>query len=247
MPAESSTSDGIRSLSAGVTWAELRSYFPNSRIGTYLKPLPDYDVLYVKNPKAACSTLLHWLDRIHTGDADFHPRNIHKEHRLPTIHEVGRRRVLRMISGSAYRFSFVRHPAKRLESVYWDKVVRKPRWRSKVQVLLELPPDPTKLISFAQFLDAIERQDPLELDPHWRPQHINLLRPLIKYDYIGKLEAFEADLRRIENEAGLPHVPMEPRNVAPQRPDRTSVYEGRPDLVRRVEALYAQDFELYDY
>jgi hypothetical protein len=27
----------------------------------------------------------------------------------------------------------------------------------------------------------------------------------------------------------------------------TSVYDGRPDLVRRVQQVYAEDFEIYGY
>ncbi|QZY28147.1 sulfotransferase family protein [Nocardioides coralli] len=230
----------------GVTWRELQSYFPNSRISTYLKPLPSHDLLYVKNPKAACSTLLLWLDRIHTGEKNFRPTNIHQEHRLPSIRQVGRRRVLSMIRGTAFRFTFVRHPLRRLESVYWDKVADNPRWRTRMQAMLDVPQDPAEQISFEQFLSAVELQPVIDMDPHWRPQHVNLLHPLVAYDRVGRVESFDADLQRIRDEAGLPALPWERRNSSRhQTPE--SVYANRPDLVRRAERIYEKDFELYGY
>lgn len=230
-----------------LSWSVITDYFPNVQPSTYLKPLPEYGVVYVKNPKAACSTLLLWLDRIHTGDPDFTPKNIHKETRLPTIADVGRRRVVRMLSGAAYRFTFVRDPRSRIESAYWDKMVRSPQWgrRALARLPLEVPEGSTP--TFEQFLDAVERQDPLtDMDPHWRPQHLNLLHPYVTFDRVGHLESFQSDLDRICEESGLPLLPAEPRNRSQRRKTR-SVYDGRPGLLRRVEELYATDMELYGY
>jgi len=36
-------------------------------------------------------------------------------------------------------------------------------------------------------------------------------------------------------------------NVSRNSKSTDSAYDGRPDLVRRVEQLYAKDFELYGY
>jgi len=225
----------------------MRQYFRGHRIGNYLRPPPEHDLIYVKNPKAGCSTILLWLDRLHTGDHGFEPSNIHKENRLPTVREVGRPVVEQMLSGAAYRFSFVRNPLRRFESVYWDKLVPGSRLRLKAPAALSVWPDPHTFVSFEQFLTAVEQQDPMsDMNPHWRPQHVNLLHPLISYDRLGRLENFESDLERIRAEVGLPDVPIEVRNASKQaRTD--SVYDNRPDLVRRVEQIYAKDFELYGY
>lgn len=235
-------------VTTGLGLGQLRDFFPNQRMSTYILPLPEYGLLYVKNPKAACSTLLLWLDLLHTGDESFAPDNVHAEHRLPRIKDVGRRRVARMLGGSTYRFSFVRHPLRRLESCYLDKLVDKAhRWSPKVQAALEVPVDRGGRIGFEQFLTAIEQQDPVaEMDPHWRPQHVNLLHPFVTYDHVGHVETFDADLARIREEARLPAVPVRSRNVK-HRPPSVSVFHGRPDLVRRAEQLYATDFELYGY
>jgi Sulfotransferase family len=242
-PAEMTPADGAGVLS----WADLRRQYPFVNLGQVLRPLPEHGLIYVKNPKAGSSTLMVWLHRLHTGEVDAEVPQMHKQHGLPTVREIGPRRVARMLSGGAYRFSFVRHPVRRLESVYWAKLVRSRKYRLKAAAELGLTARPDLRITFEQFLGAVEQQDPrTEMDPHWRPQHINLLHPLVRYDHIGHLETFDDDLRRIREEAHLPPVPIEPKNAAPYH--RTeSVYDGHPDLVRRVERLYAEDFELFGY
>ncbi len=226
----------------------MRQYFRGHRIANYLRPLPEHDLIYVKNPKAGCSTILLWLDRLHTGDHGFEPSNIHKENRLPTVREVGRPVVERMLSGAAYRFSFVRNPLSRFESVYWDKMVdKRGHWRPNISAAMGLDLEPDAVVSFEQFLTAVEQQDPVScMDAHWRPQHVNLMHPLVSYDRIGRLESFETDLERIRAEAGLPRVPWGVRNAS-RHASGGGVYDGRPDLVRRVEQIYAKDFELYGY
>jgi hypothetical protein len=235
------------SPATALSWPAIKQYYPRQKPGFYIKALPEHHLVYVKNPKAGSSTLMVWLDRLHTGDTTFELERMHKDHRLPAVAEVGRRRVLRMLSGGAYRFSFVRHPGRRLESVYWAKMVRSRRYRLKAAAELGLPVDPELVVTFEQFLGAVEQQDPVrDMDPHWRPQHLNLMHPLVGYDLVGRVETFETDLERLREEARLPHVPLVSRNVSPRKAV-DSVYDGRPDLVRRVEQIYAKDMELYGY
>lgn len=237
----------------GPTWQEFQSYFPGSlRLANFIRPLPEHGVVYVKNPKAGCSTVLVWLDRIHTGELDHEFTNIHRQHRLPLLREVGRHRLMEMLNGDAYRFSFVRNPVSRFESVYRDKLAspslhRTQAFRRRIQRTLSLPEDPQSAPTFEQFLDAVEQQDPVSgMDPHWRPQHVNLMHPTVQYDRIGRLESFDADLALIREESGLPDVPYRTRNAS-ARSRTPSLLEGRPDLVARVEQVYAQDLELYGY
>jgi hypothetical protein len=223
------------------------AYFPTLSLAYHLHALPDRDLIYVKNPKAACSTVLLWLHRLHTGEHGFSPDNVHEEHGIPKPGEIGWPRVMAMLSGDAYRFSFVRNPLDRLESGYRDKIVNSAGWREKIQATLGEPVDPNAPVSFDQFLSALERQDPVaEMDPHWRPQHVNLMHPLVQFERVGHVETFDQDLEMIRREVKLPEVPREVRNVS-RTPEWTSVYAGRPDRVRRVEAIYATDFELYGY
>lgn len=229
-----------------LTRLQLReAYFAGRSLAYHLFPLPEYGVVYVKNPKAACSTVLLWLSRVHHRDDTLRPDNVHKEHDLPRPGDVGWRTTLDLLSGEGYRFTFVRDPLTRLESAYHDKIVRAaaPRWREPIQRILGVDSMPT----FAQFLSAIERQDPaVEMDPHWRPQHVNLMHPLVTYDRVGKVETFAESLTLIQRESGLPGAPAEIRNEQRRRRG-PSVYDDRPDLVERARAVYALDLELYGY
>lgn len=229
-----------------VTWRAMREFFPHRVLANHVHALPEHGIVYVKNPKAACSTVLLWLDRMHTGDHDFSPGNVHTDNRLPKVQEVGRRRIARMLSGEGYSFTFVRDPLRRFQSAYLDKIVNSKRWREQIQVALGEEPDPERPVSLDDFVTGLERQDPVsEMDPHWRPQHINVMTSLISYDHIGRIETFDTDLEIIRKGAGLPMVPVEVRNVAKRSTD--TILTERPDLEERVRAIYAKDFETFGY
>jgi hypothetical protein len=231
-----------------VTRAALQGYFPTGNVARRLCPLPEHGCIYVKNANAGSSTVVLWLHRIHTGDHGFLPElNIHKENRLPTTEEVGWRQVARMLRGDAFRFSFVRDPVRRLESAYKDKIVavRSDRFRVRVQDALGISADPGQPPTFDQFVASLEMQEPIRMDPHWRPQHLNLMHGLVEYDLVGRLENFAADLARVRELAGLPEVPIEVRNAAVRPSD--GLCDGRPELLRRVREIYAKDLELYGY
>ena len=231
-----------------VTHDALLRYYPNGRYWTRLQPLPDSGCIFVKNPKAATSTVMLWLHRIHTGDHTWVPGHIHREHGLPEPAEVGWEKVTWMLAGGAYRFAFVRDPIRRAESVYLSKVRkhRAHRVRADLERTLGLPVDRRRDLSLDQFVAALEIQarDPIEMDPQWRPQYLNLMHPLVEYDYVGRVETFGPDLARIRAAAGLPDVPFEVLNRS-KRPG--GLFDGRPDLLRRVSDVYAQDLELYGY
>ena len=229
-----------------VTWPEMRAYFPHRPLAYHIHALPEHGIVYVKNPKAACSTVLLWLDRLHTGDHDFSPANVHADNRLPKVSSIGRRRIARMLSGGAYSFTFVRDPLRRFQSAYLDKIVKSTGWRTEIQTALAEEPDEERPVSLDDFVTAIERQDPVrEMNPHWRPQHINVMTSLIRYDHIGRVETFATDLEIIRKAADLPAVPVEARNVAGAR--RVDILADRPDLEERVRAIYAGDFEIFGY
>ena len=223
-----------------------RRFYPRAALRTRIVALPDFGLVYVKNPKAASSTVMLWLDRLYTGDHSLSTRKTHLHNHLPTSNAVGWKVVTSMLDGAAFRFTFVREPLGRFESTYYSKVGRLNHWRAKVQELMGVPDDPDSPVTFEQFLSVVEQQDPLEMDLHWRPQHLNLMHPLVSYDLVGHVETFDRDLAKIRQHLALPEVAAEPRNVSSRKPP-VSIYDGRPDLVRRVQQVYAKDFELYGY
>ena len=230
-----------------VTLEALRAYNPEGRFVGRLVPMPQYGCIYVKNAKAGTSTLLLWLHRLHTGDHGFARGNIHKHHELPTPASLGWDALLNMLNGEAFRFSFVRDPIARVQSAYLDKIAntkRKNVWRIRVHQAMRVEAHPRWVPTFEQFIAALEQQEPRRMDPHWRPQHLNLMHGLVEYDFIGRLENFEADLERVREATGMPVIPMQVRNV---QPPAESLFDGRPELLRRARDIYAGDLELYGY
>jgi hypothetical protein len=236
-------------LPLNVTRAAIKTYFPRGALARRVQPLPEYGCIYVRNAKVATGATLLWLHRVHTGDHDFTPKkSIHAENKLPRVEDVGAEKVLRMLNGDAFRFSFVRDPVRRLESAYFSKILRHRGYpgRARLQRILGLPEGPDNELTFEQFVAALEMQDPVRMDVHWRPQHLNLMHGLVEYDLVGRLETFPADVARIREATGMPDVPIPTWNVSKKRAT-TSLLDGRPDLLRKVRDIYARDFELYGY
>lgn len=232
-----------------VTRRQLRSYYRGGGFARRIRLLPEHGVVYVSNPKAACSTVTLWLHRILRGDPDFTPAgNVHAEPGLPRPLDVGWDKAEAMLSGGAFRFTVVRDPIRRAESAYLDKIVHaRPHrgdQRQQVQAALGQPVDRDRVPNLDEFVDALEATDPLDMDPHWRPQHLSLMHPLVSYDLIGRVETLDADLERVRETTGLPVMPTATRNV---KAGDGSVFDGRPDLLRRISDVYARDFELYGY
>lgn len=207
--------------------------------------MPALGLVYVRNPKAGTSTLLAWLDSLVTGEARGPSDDVHRSNSLPKPRELGWDRVMRMLDGDALRFSFVRDPVTRFESAYRDKLLQPTPERERVLEQLGRPAGSADPIGFEEFLTLVEQQEPLSLDLHWRPQHLNLMHPLVTYDMLGRLETFDRDLAEIRKRLGLPGPAPSARNVSgTQRP---SEFTSRPDLVARVRKLYERDIELYGY
>jgi Sulfotransferase family len=224
---------------------QLKRFFPNTPLAHRIEILPELGLVYVRNPKAASSTLLEWLDWMHTGVEREATRNIRQDNSLPKARDLGWERVMRMVDGEAFRFSFVRDPVTRFESAYRSKILQPRPSRLQVLELLGRPDDPATEVTFEDFLGVVEQQDPLHMDLHWRPQHLNLMHPVFTFDLLGRVERFDQDIEEIRRRLDLPGPPTRSRNV--KRSPGPSAYEGRPDLVERVRALYTRDLELYSY
>jgi hypothetical protein len=224
---------------------QLERYFPGSHLSSRIEALPDLGLVYVRNPKVATTTLLEWLDWMTTGSVREPGSVVRRDFTVSKVWEVGWPRVMRMVDGEAFRFSFVRDPVTRFESAYRNKIVRMRPPRLQVLEILGRADQPQAEVTFEEFLWAVEQQEPLTMDIHWRPQHLNLMHPVFSFDMLGRLERFDQDIEEIRRRLDLPSPPTHLRNA--RRSAGRSLYEGRPDLVERVRAVYARDIELYGY
>lgn len=229
-------------------WSSIAARYPAIRLPHALNVSARHRIVYVTNPKAACTTMIAALCRTEANDPSIPASTIHRDKYLylPRITELGVSQTLeQMANGAMYVFSLTRHPLTRIASAYSDKIVNhnfKDR-RQAIQRLLGKPEDPDEIIGFDAFLDALQVQDPLEMDAHWRPQHINLMVDCLRYDFIGKIEQMPEALAVLSGK-----MPMDmDRGVREHSNAGRLDVSANPGWVRRIERIYERDFETFGY
>jgi sulfotransferase famil protein len=149
-----------------VTQEAIGEFFPHVSYAHRFLVLPEHRCVYVKNAKAGVSTIGLWMARIHRNEPEFVPdQDTNRSRGVPTASQTGWPRTLRMLEGEGFRFSFVRHPLRRFESAYRDKIagVADDQWRSEIANTLGLRAD--QPVTLEHFVAAVEGQDPLRMDP----------------------------------------------------------------------------------
>ena len=144
-------------------------------------------------------------------------------------------------------FTIVRNPYVRVLSAYLDKIQRhqdRNVW-GRFSAEHRLGDD---RIAFVEFLRIVARTPDDRMDPHWRPQSVNLAPAVVPYNFIGSLENFEADLRhilrRIFPDHEMPIKDFKPHHTGAA--DQLSHYYGQEEL-RLTQSIYARDFAELGY
>lgn len=216
----------------------------HNRLLKRLNISPRHRLCYVNNPKVASSTIKLSLQRAELGDRDFMPQaGLHKRAASPLLTWPDVKAYpLPELMARCFVFSFVRNPYDRLRSVYVNKILH-PRQNGAFRVRAGLdrkaPPD------FNRFIRAITDQDPVQADPHWRPQHLNLECGKIRYDMIGRLEEFPDDWSSLAQRAGLSLQPCRVGRRTDTVPYPEIIFSDA--MIRRIQRSYARDFQLFGY
>jgi len=211
--------------------------------------------VYLEVAKAACSTIKKRLIDYEVAPLSYGDRKIHTDNfsspfvKPFQLDSTALQHIL--FSGEFYRFSFVRNPYARVLSAYLDKIVQhKPQVR-KVLRILGLPDDDDAVagtdLTFEQFVESIENTPLKSLDHHWRPQYLQLMHPLLKLDFIGKVESFEDDWSEVASRIGLSGDAGE--NVLWHQTGARKKFKQYYNfgLQERVRIVYRKDFEIYGY
>ena len=206
-----------------------------------LHVLPAREAVYVNNPKVACSTIKLALQRAALDDPAYQPPTSvhdHKASPLLTWPELKMKGLGARLERH-FVFSFVRCPYRRLQSAYVNKIVaRQKAGRPRQHAGFGANERP----SFEAFIRAVTSQDPLDHNPHWRPQWINLSIDAVPYDFIGRLEAFHSDWARVSGRLALA---AEPERAGKTTSPVKAVYTA--ETAALVAQAYARDFEAFGY
>jgi hypothetical protein len=157
-------------------------------------------------------------------------------------------------SPASVSFSIVREPTSRVLSAFKDffvehRNVEAPAHLAAIGAFGFYKRDDLKF-RFDVFLDYVATSmelSPLRTDRHWRQQVLNLGKPDFELTFIGTLENLKADLLTVSEMSGV-RLPM-PESLSQERRNRSGDWDFAPsrEQIRRIEALYAPDFEAFGY
>ena len=215
--------------------------------GRLIRGLGPKNLLYLHNPKAGCSFVLSHLWKISGMPPGKRIHNVKQspfEYRIEFFPNIE----------NAFVFSFVRNPFARCLSAYNEKVnpntIKRDEnvWRNfaKKYSLAE-----DAKLSFADFVGLISNDpDPLSLDPHWRPQHINILNAAVRPNFIGYVETLNEDFGLAMRTAGVEDAVVESRVINKGSSDTRGGLQqalSQDRVVENLVKLYRNDFEAYGY
>lgn len=162
-------------------------------------------VIFIKNSKAGCTSLLHYLYKLNNGfdyKGKIHTDKLLLEQGFP----CAMKNDIRASSDNIFKFSTVRLPHTRLESAFKDFVLlkRNPSLKDhyvsleKYGCFAKNKKNKYKLSAFIEYVESQMIEVRVECDRHWRTQTDTLALNEIKYDLIGKIEDTTSWVKEIE-------------------------------------------------
>jgi sulfotransferase famil protein len=206
--------------------------------------------LYMETPKVGCSSVKKNLQILENSGVDNQFPNVHDKSKSPLFSPLDDGVDFRYVLGNYYKFSFVRNPYVRALSCYLDKFREgKPKFREQLGF------GPEAAVSFEEFLERVSGQDSKEMNIHWMPVSLILSSDQIGYDFIGRFERFENDLKLV-----MQHIAQENGLSLPESilyKSRHSKFQSNAGnklgsyMTKRaqqlVQKIYAEDFEQFGY
>lgn len=163
--------------------------------------LPGLKVVYTSVPKAANSTIKKCLweaSGVPIEGKDINSAIFKNPGPSRRVSEIDNQELASIFSSEDwFRFSFVRNPYKRLLSAYKDKILGLGNPRKHNSFLKKINWHSSELPSFEEFISAISKQSDDTMDWHWMPQSRLIMPDIIHYDFIGKLENYNEDMRTV--------------------------------------------------
>jgi Sulfotransferase family len=212
--------------------------------------------LYQPIPKNACTTIKTLLLQMEGLPVDDNVWRRHQKeyNRFPGTNHLTIQEQLDIFEGRTHTFKFVivRNPYARLASAYCDKILSNPTAYLIRKITKSAADQGTVLsdpITFEQFVTVVSCQSLGEMDPHCRPQYYEGRFAMVKYDFIGRMEAMPRDLVYALERIGAPDSIIarvnERHNVAGSS---IKLWEAvSPEAHRLFLATFGIDFDVLQY
>lgn len=212
--------------------------------------------LYQPIPKCACTTIKTLLLQMEGLPVD---DNVWRRHQkeyngFPGTNHLTTQEQLDIFEGrtDTFKFVIVRNPYARLVSAYCDKVLLKPAPYMIRKIRKAAVAQGVRLsdpITFEQFAGVVSRQSLPEMDPHYRPQYYEGRFAIVRYDFIGRMEAMPHDLVYALERIGAPEAIIarakERHNMAGSSLDLWETVSAQAR--RQFLATFAVDFDVLQY
>ncbi|MDB5452243.1 MAG: hypothetical protein JWO33_821 [Caulobacteraceae bacterium] len=213
---------------------------------------PDRTFWYAGVPKAANSTIKRLLWRI-AGVEIAEPVAQRVVHLNPgpyvALTDLGFDEREPVLTGpGVFRFSFVRNPYQRLRSAYLQKLLQPQAYEQPGYYLAALKWRSPRPPTFSEFVRAVVAQSDTQMNVHWMPQHRCLVLDSIPYDFIGRVERFEADIHTVLERLGASPALYEVAasvNRSPRQSTDMAFYTE--ETAALVFERYRRDFEAFGY
>lgn len=211
----------------------------------------DGKLLFVKNPKAGCSTASHVLyeysrgskytGNIHEQGAKLKRGLTHFDEALDALHNP-----------NTVRFTFVRDPMTRALSCFKNFFVDKTNRNAAKYVRAiknfgysEQASTEENFSAYLNLVEASMNKSVLFTDPHFRAQVKNVAFGNINYDLICKLESYSNDLKAVFARAKIDFQ----GNLSGQKHNatKTSKFSPTEEMKERVYQIYSEDYKAFGY
>lgn len=218
---------------------------------------PQLNFIFHHNAKAASTTTVRLLWKLLARRRGELPHSLSGEDsKLLSGPEHWRAILPRLEDPTLYRFSFVRHPVARAVSTFNNFFVetqnaytRRHKFTRRTSGLRLRDPSLENFDRFLDFSEEVMAASPDLCDLHIRSQRRNLLTDQLRYNYIGRMEAFEEGISEVLGHIGLARW-LDPGDLTKrENASRTSERLRTPSdaQLERIYTMYREDFDTFGY